>query len=75
MQRTFRIRCLGGAENAKPSKACQQAIVTLQREAPAGLRWKACRTPDATHADNAQKAMPLALQWAYHVHDGAEAAP
>ena len=66
---------LGGAENPKMAKAYQQAIAVLQRAAPAGLRWKAYRTPDATHADNAQKATPLALQWTYPVDDRNEAAP
>lgn len=56
---------LGGAENPKMTYAYRQAIAMLQREAPAGLRWKAYSTPGATHADNAQKATPLALQWAY----------
>lgn len=73
--RTTLFLSLGGAENAKMTKAYRQAFAVLQREAPSGLRWKAYRTPDATHADNAQKATPLALQWAYPVDLQSEATP
>lgn len=73
--RTTLFLSLGGAENAKMTKAYQQALTVLRREAPAGLRWKAYRAPDATHADNAQKATPLALQWTYPVGNGVQAAP
>ncbi len=65
--RTTLFLSLGGGENAKMTKAYRQAIAVLQRDAPAGLRWKAYSPPDATHADNAQKATPLALQWAFPV--------
>jgi predicted alpha/beta superfamily hydrolase len=54
---------LGGAENAKMKRAFGRAVATLQRDAGAGLRWKAYTTPAATHADNAVKATPVALRW------------
>jgi predicted alpha/beta superfamily hydrolase len=60
---------LGSAENAKMTKAYRETIAVLQRAAPSGLRWKAYRTPGATHAGNAQKATPLALQWACPVDE------
>ena len=73
--RTTLFLSLGGAENAKMAGAYRQAVAVLQREAPPGLRWRSSITPDATHADNAQKATPLALQWTAPVHNGAEASP
>lgn len=64
---------LGGAENAKMTAAYRQAIALLRRDAPPGLHWKAYSPPGATHADNAQKATPLGLQWTWP--DGAAPPP
>src|SRR5690606_28766310 len=54
---------LGGAENAKMTRAYRDTIAVLRRDAPRGLQWKAHSPPAATHSDNARKATPLALQW------------
>lgn len=73
--RTRLFLSLGDAENAKMRGAYRQAIAALQRAAPPGLRWKASHTPGATHADNAQKATPLALQWSFPGKRGDNVAP
>lgn len=54
---------LGGDENPKMTAAFRKTIAVLQREAPAGLQWRALTTPGAVHDDNARKATPVALQW------------
>jgi predicted alpha/beta superfamily hydrolase len=54
---------LGGDENPKMTTAFRKTIAVLQREAPAGLHWRALTTPGAVHDDNARKATPVALQW------------
>lgn len=56
---------LGSEENAKMKAAFERTVATLEKRAPANLRWHAQLTPGAGHNDNAELATPGALRLAF----------
>ncbi len=56
---------LGSNENDKMKNAFQRAVDALSSHAPPALRWRSQLTPGAEHGDNAERATPIALRWAF----------
>ena len=56
---------LGSDENPKMKAAFERTVATLDKRAPASLRWHAQLTPGAGHNDNAEMATPGALRLAF----------
>lgn len=65
----FLFLSLGERETAKMTAAFRHAVATLERRAPATLRWRAAITPGADHHDNAQLATPVGLYALFGARD------
>lgn len=56
---------LGSAENDRMQDAFRRTEAVLRSQAPPGLRWHAYLTSGAHHGNNAVRATPVALRWAF----------